>query len=132
MSRAAAKGQPVAQYDLGALYADGRGVRPDPVQAFQWFGAAALRGNRRAMHFLAIAYAEGIGTTKNLPEAARWFERSATLGAVNSQFNLAVLYERGAFDLVKVGDLNRVGSDARLAHCLLHLRHCEEGLRGLA
>jgi hypothetical protein len=41
-------------------------------------------------------------------------------------------YQRAAFDLVKVGDLNRVGIDARLAHRLLQLRHCEEGPRGLA
>jgi TPR repeat protein/AcrR family transcriptional regulator len=95
LARAAAKGQPLAQYNLGMLCENGRGVRADAVQAFQWYGSAALRGNRRAMHSLAIAYADGLGTTKNLPEAAHWFERAATLGAVNSQFNLAVLYERG-------------------------------------
>jgi localization factor PodJL len=95
LARAAAKGQPLAQYNLGALCEVGRGVHTDAVQAFQWYGSAALRGNRRAMHSLAIAYAGGLGTAKNLPEAAHWFERAAMLGAVNSQFNLAVLYERG-------------------------------------
>ena len=93
LSRAASKGQPIAQYSLGTLWSDG--AHADPVQAFQWFGASALRGNRRAMHSLAVAYAQGLGTTKNLTEAARWFERAATLGAVNSQFDLALLYERG-------------------------------------
>jgi localization factor PodJL len=104
LARAAAKGQPLAQYNLGMLCENGRGVHADAVQAFQWYGSAALRGNRRAMHSLAVAYADGLGTTKNLPEAAHWFERAATLGAVNSQFNLAVLYERGLGVKQSLGD----------------------------
>ena len=40
--------------------------------------------------------------------------------------------QRAGFDLVKVGDLNRLGTDARLVHCFLQLRHCEERAGGLA
>ena len=95
LSRAAAGNQPVAQYELGVMYENGRGLKADPAQAFRWFKSAALKGNRRAMHSLATAYTEGRGTAKNMFEAARWYGRAAQLGAMNDQFNLGVLFERG-------------------------------------
>jgi TPR repeat protein len=95
LSRAAARNEPVAQYEMGVMYENGRGVRADPVQAFKWLESAALKGNRRAIHSLATAYTEGRGTEKNMSEAARWYGRAAELGSVNDQFNLGVLFERG-------------------------------------
>ncbi len=93
---AAIHGQPVAQYLLGTLYAQGSGTSADPAKALQWYEAAALQGNRKAMHALAISYAEGLGTQKSPSESVRWFSRAASFGYVDSEFNLAVLYERGA------------------------------------
>ncbi|MGH6888838.1 MAG: TetR family transcriptional regulator [Rhizomicrobium sp.] len=95
LSRAAARNQPVAEYELGLMYQNGRGVRADETLAFHWFESAALHGNRKAMHSLATCYAEGWGTQADLTQAARWFARAAALGLVNDQFNLGVLYERG-------------------------------------
>jgi TPR repeat protein len=95
LSRAASHNQPLAEYQLGLMYRDGRGVRADAAQSFHWFQSAALHGNRKAMHSLATCYAEGWGTQKDLVQAARWFARAAALGLVNDQFNLGVLYERG-------------------------------------
>lgn len=95
LSRAAARNQPVAEYQLGTMYQNGRGVEADESQAFRWFESAAMNGNRKAMHSVATCYAEGWGTQKDLTEAARWFARAAALGLVNDQFNLGVLYERG-------------------------------------
>jgi localization factor PodJL len=95
LGRAAASGEPVAQYRLGTLYAEGRGVPADRAKAFHWYSAAAQNGNRKAMSNLALAYAQGAGTTKNPVEAARWFSKASQLGLVDAQFDLAVLYERG-------------------------------------
>ena len=95
LTRAAASGEPVAQYRLGTLYADGRGVAADPAKALQWYSAAARGGNRKAMSNLALAYAQGNGAEKNPVEAARWFSKAAQLGLVDAQFDLAILYERG-------------------------------------
>ena len=93
--RAAAHNEPIAQFEVGTMYQNGRGAHADPAQAFRWFESAALKGNRRAMHSLANAYAEGWGADKNISEAARWYGRAAQLGSVNDQFNLGVLFERG-------------------------------------
>lgn len=95
LERAALQGEPVAQYRMGALYAEGRGVPKDDAKAFHWYAAAAQAGNRKAMSNLAVAYAQGNGTAKNPEEAARWFSKAAQLGLVDAQFDLAVLYERG-------------------------------------
>ncbi|MEI9992094.1 MAG: tetratricopeptide repeat protein [Rhizomicrobium sp.] len=92
---AAIHGQPVAQYRLALLYANGTGTARDEAHALYWYEASALQGNRKAMHDLAIAYAQGRGTAKNSAEAARWFSRAAGFGYIDSEFDLAVLYERG-------------------------------------
>ncbi|MEJ0025847.1 MAG: tetratricopeptide repeat protein [Rhizomicrobium sp.] len=92
---AAVHGQPVAQYRLARLYANGTGTARDDRRALHWYEAAALQGNRKAMHDLAVAYAQGRGTAKNPAEAARWFSRAAGYGYVDSEFDLAILYERG-------------------------------------
>jgi localization factor PodJL len=95
LERAAASGEPVAQYRLGTLYAEGRAVPADQAKAFRWYLAAAQGGNRKAMSNLALAYAQGTGSAKNPVEAARWFSKAAQLGLVDAQFDLAILYERG-------------------------------------
>ena len=46
--RAAEKGKVEAQYDLGLMYATGRGVARDYVVAHKWFNLAAARGNGEA------------------------------------------------------------------------------------
>ncbi len=95
LERAAESGEAVAQYRLGALYQNGKGVPADAAKATHWFQAAAMQGNVKAMHNLAVALAEGTGIKKNPAEAARWFSKAASMGLGDSQFNLAVLYERG-------------------------------------
>jgi localization factor PodJL len=95
LTRAAEKGQAVAQYRLGTLYERGQGVTADPAKAAHWYEMSAAQGNRKAMHNLAVSYASGTGGKKNMNEAARWFAKAAALGLSDSQFNLAVLYERG-------------------------------------
>jgi TPR repeat protein len=49
--KAAEQGSPVAQNNLGVLYAKGQGVARDPVEAYFWFNLAANApggGNRES------------------------------------------------------------------------------------
>lgn len=41
----AMKGDRDAQYGLGIVYAEGRGVNQDPVEAFAWLSVALLAGD---------------------------------------------------------------------------------------
>ena len=42
--QAAEQGNAQAQFNLGWMYANGEGVRQDPVQAVQWYRKAAEQG----------------------------------------------------------------------------------------
>ena len=47
--QAADKGNPDAQYNLGAVYASGKGVPRDDVTALMWLNLAASAGNQDAL-----------------------------------------------------------------------------------
>jgi localization factor PodJL len=95
LTKAAEKGQPVAQFRLGSMYEHAEGVATDLAKSAHWYEMAANQGNRKAMHNLAVFYATGALGRKNMGEAARWFEKAAALGVRDSQFNLAYLCESG-------------------------------------
>jgi len=46
--KAAEQGYPPAEYDLGRMVADGRGVRKNEAEAEAWFQRAAEKGIREA------------------------------------------------------------------------------------
>lgn len=90
---AAERGEPMAEYVLGTLYANG--VHPDPIRAFHWYSAAAAQGHVKAMHNLALAYLGGSGVRKDTSAAVMWFTKAAQQGYRDSAFDLAVLFESG-------------------------------------
>jgi TPR repeat protein/predicted acylesterase/phospholipase RssA len=51
LRKAADQGYPIAQYNLGILYANGLGVGKDFTQAYFWYTLAASQGNQRAAVF---------------------------------------------------------------------------------
>ena len=51
VSKAAEQGNPVAQFDLGVMYANGKGVVQNYVEAYKWLTLAALRGKQDAVYF---------------------------------------------------------------------------------
>ena len=67
-------GDPVAQRNLGLMYAGGRGVGQDDVEAVQWLSLAAEQGEARAQGSLGVAYALGKGVSLDYVEAYRWLE----------------------------------------------------------
>lgn len=65
-------GHPNAQYQLGALYAEGRGVLHDDAVARSWFRSAAEQGFAPAQFKLAAMYYEGRGVAQDYVRAAMW------------------------------------------------------------
>lgn len=55
---AAQAGAPEALYDLGIIYATGKGVDVDFVNAHKWFNLAAMRGSHAARSSRAAIAAE--------------------------------------------------------------------------
>jgi len=92
---AARLGNSAAEFRLGAMYEEGKGVDADPKQAVQWYRRAAQHGSERAQFNLAHMYASGTGVEKNEGEAAKWYRRSAERGNAHAQYALGLIYYRG-------------------------------------
>jgi len=75
----AEQGQARAQFNLGVLYDDGRGVPQDHREAAKWFRLAAEQGNATAQNNLGLMFERGeAGLGPNLEVAYALFNLSAT------------------------------------------------------
>jgi TPR repeat protein len=91
----AEKGDRTAQFRLGALYAEGKGVARDDKIALGWFEKSAEQGDAMAQYDAGASYAAGVGAPRDDVMAAKWFRRSADQGMAYAQLNLALLYASG-------------------------------------
>ncbi len=89
-------GDASAQYRLGVMYAEGRGIPANDAEAALWFERAAQQGEPMAQYNLGASYAEGTGVRKDMAAAAKWFRRAADQGIALAQLNLGLLYANGA------------------------------------
>jgi len=89
------KGIAPAQYQLGTLYAEGKGVEQNDAIAALWFERAANQGDAAAQYNLGASYIEGLGVKKDEAEAAKWFRKAADQRMAFAQLNLGMLYASG-------------------------------------
>jgi localization factor PodJL len=94
LGKAAAGGDPVAQFEVASRFADGRGIAKDEVQAFTWYQRAAMHGFAPAQFRLAALLERGAGATADAERAKVWYRRAAEQGHVSAMHNLAVLITR--------------------------------------
>ena len=85
----------LVQDNLGVIYAEGRGVPQDYVQAATWFRKAAEQGDAFAQYSLAYLYTQGLGVDKDYKEAAKWYYKAALQGDVKSEYHIGTLYYAG-------------------------------------
>ncbi len=88
---AAAKGDPSAEFEVGARFAEGRGVQQDLQQAVNWYQRAAAQGYAPAQYRLGSMFERGLGVKTDLARARVWYQRAAEQGIVKAMHNLAVL-----------------------------------------
>ena len=88
---AAASGDLSATFEVGARYAEGKGIRQNFKEAARWYTKSATRGFALAQYRLATLYERGLGVDKDLSRAKIWYERAARQGNVKSMHNLAVI-----------------------------------------
>ena len=88
---AAQKGDPSAEFEVAARFAEGRGVAQDFKQATTWYNRAAQRGFAPAQYRLGTLFERGIGTKADVARAKVWYGRAAEQGHVKAMHNLAVL-----------------------------------------
>ena len=93
--QAAADGDARAQFEIGAIYTEGRAVPQDYAQAATWYERSAAQGFVPAQYRLANLYESGNGIDKDLELAKLWYQRGAEAGNRMAMHNLAALYASG-------------------------------------
>lgn len=84
-----------AQYHLGLMYVEGKGVRTDPVQAREWFEQAARAGHAGAQFQLGRIHAEGRGVPADGNKASHWYLLAAGQGYLDAQYSLGTMFKLG-------------------------------------
>ena len=95
--KAAAKGDMVAQNNLGACYENGQGVAQNYAEAVKWYRKAAEQGHAIAQNNLGLCYENGQGVAKNQLQAMKWYTQAAEQGYAVAQCNLGVCYYQSEF-----------------------------------
>lgn len=121
--REANQGSLEAQYDVGTMYLNGRGVKTSRATALEWFSKAAARqypravtrlklmsenetrfkktraqagqGNPESQYELGNMYIKGIGTDVDYPHAISTYEQSAGQGSSKAAYKLGLIYYEG-------------------------------------
>lgn len=88
-------GNAIAQYNLGLLYENGKGVAQDNAKAAELYRKAAEQGHASAQLNLGYLYDHGLGVTEDHALAAQWYLTAAEQGDVIAQRNIAFMYEDG-------------------------------------
>ena len=90
--KAAKRGDPRAQLNLGRAYDEGRLNLPvDHTKAAHWIRKAAEQGHPKAEHDLGVCYRDGEGVLADAAEARKWFHRAALQGHALAQCNLGIM-----------------------------------------
>ena len=78
--KAARQGHGDAQFKLGLLYYQGRGLARDRAAAAEWYAKAAESGSTGAQYNLALMAERGVSMAPDAARAARLFEKAADGG----------------------------------------------------
>lgn len=131
----ARRGNPEAQSELAARYAEGNGVRKNSTRARELFALAAKQGNPKGINGLGVLYNTGRGVKKDLRRAFVLFQKAADLGYRSAMTNLGDCYgwgvgvhrdEETAVQYYRKGaELGCDGAQLALGRCLLWGRGVE-------
>lgn len=92
---AAGDGDARAQFEVAAIYTEGRAVPEDLKAAAMWYERAAGQGFAPAQYRLGNLYENGRGVEKDLAQARLWYQQAAEAGNRMAMHNLAALYAGG-------------------------------------
>lgn len=88
---AAANGDPSAQFEVGARFAEGKGTKQSFKDAAKWYQRSADQNLAQAQYRLGTLYERGLGLRADAAQAAAWYQKAAEQGNVKAMHNLAVL-----------------------------------------
>jgi len=78
-------GDTEAQFVLGDMYRNGRGVKQDFKEAVKWFRKASEQGYAEAQYDLGLMYYLGRGVERDFQESETWMRKAAEQGNADAQ-----------------------------------------------
>ncbi len=129
------QGDADAQYNLGVMYHNGKGVAQDYAEAAKWYRLAAAQGNANAQNNLGGMYFRGQGVAQDSAEAEKWYRLAGNRENVKAQFNLGVMYANGQGvprDYVEAVKWTRLAANQGHAGAQYNLGVCYANGRGVA
>lgn len=96
LRQAAADGDARAQFEVAAIFTEGRAVEQDLAAAAKWYERSAAQGFVPAQYRLGNLYESGNGVEKDLELARLWYQRAAEAGNRMAMHNLAAIHASGA------------------------------------
>jgi len=82
-----------AQFGLGYMYLQGKGVVLNYKRAMNWFRLAAEQGDPDAQNNLGLMYAVGSGVVEDPVYALMWFNLAASAGSEGAKKNIVASEE---------------------------------------
>ena len=99
--KAAERGYFEAQFELGEMYANGKGVAKDDVEALKWYRKATEQRYATQFNHLGAMYYDGEGAPEDAAEAVEWYRKLTEQGShgreliQRAQFQLGFIYSNG-------------------------------------
>jgi len=87
----AAQGNVDAQFNLGSMYYQGKGVTQDYQEAVKWYRLAAEQGDASGQNNLGVMYAQGKGVTQDYVRAHMWLSLPTIKRSKIVKENLTIL-----------------------------------------
>ena len=94
----AEQGNAVAQYNLGVMYAKGKGVIENDKKAVRWYRLAADQGNAKAQNNLGVMYHNGEGVLQDNKKAHMWYNIARANGNDTADDNIKSITRRMTTD----------------------------------
>ncbi|MDC1211324.1 sel1 repeat family protein [Porticoccaceae bacterium] len=87
----AEQGVASAQWKLGIMYGNGRGVPENDAEAVKWYRKAADQGHAKPQYNLGNMYYRGDGVPENNIRAYVWWSMAKTQGNADAATNIDIL-----------------------------------------
>ncbi|WP_421323537.1 tetratricopeptide repeat protein [Aeromonas sp. 604176] len=88
-------GDASAQFQLGARYDFGKGVKQSDRKALKWYRKSAAQGHAEAQFNLGVMFQDGQGVVQSDIRASEWYRKAAEQDHQHAQINLGLMYQEG-------------------------------------
>ena len=114
----AEQGDAIAQFNLGLLYDNGKGVIEDDKEAVKWYRLAAEQGNASAQLSLGAMYLAGLGVIQDNVYGHMWLNIAASQGGESARTARDIAVKRMTpQDISKAQDLARLCVEQNYKDC---------------